>query len=285
MNHHHGDQHLHNDLPTRQSEARLKVIILTSLRTGMAVRCLPVLAASPLIQIQAVILAGSKPISRWKSFLRKWKKVRSIGLLGAFNGLRMRKWYHEETADIEAECLRLGLPFNTTPSINCDTTRALFRDAEADLGLSLGNTYIGKSVFSIPRLGMINVHEEILPDYQNAQSILWPIYEGRSETGLTIHQVDQRIDTGPILHQVRYPIAFRASLGDTVRASLQVCRQLVPEAVRYVCEHYDELRTKAKPQTGGRVFTTPSYWQYRRMVKNHAALYAASLQAANAGST
>jgi methionyl-tRNA formyltransferase len=102
---------------------------------------------------------------------------------------------------------------------------------------------------------------------------------------LTIHQVDQRIDTGPILHQVRYPIEFRPTIEETVRASLAVCRQLVPPAVRYACENYDALRAKAALQTGGRVFTTPSYWQFRKMVKNHAGLYEASLKNANAGNT
>ena len=60
---------------------------------------------------------------------------------------------------------------------------------EADLGLALGNGFIGPSIFTIPCFGMVNIHSEMLPEFRGAQSFIWPIYEGVGWMGFTIHQI------------------------------------------------------------------------------------------------
>ena len=124
---------------------------------------------------------------------------------------------------------------------------------------------------------MINIHTEILPDFQGAQSIIWPIYEKRKETGFTIHQIDSKIDTGQILFQKKYPIEFSPVLRETVRKNLNTARGKIPSAFSYVCENYESLKEKAISQTGGKSYTTPSIWQFLRMLRNHHALYKESL--------
>jgi methionyl-tRNA formyltransferase len=252
------------------SAPRRRLVILTCMEREIASRCLPALCANPALEVARVILAHGGSPNASRAFGRKIRKIMRIGPLGAINGVRMRAWYHDADAEpIGPLCERLGVPFSETDFINCDATRDLFRSAEADLGLSLGNGYIAPSVFSIPRLGMINIHTELLPEYQGAQSIIWPIYEGKRETGFTIHQVAKRIDAGDILYQERYPIEFRPTLRETVEHMMAVSRVRVPKAFSFVCENYDELRSVAKPQTIGRGFTTPTYWQFRRMLWNH----------------
>ena len=160
--------------------------------------------------------------------------------------------------------------------LNSDETYDIFQQAQADLGLSLGNSYIARRIFSAPSLGMVNLHKERLPAYQNAQSIIWPIYNLEITTGLTLHQIDDHIDTGKILFQREIPIAFRPSLRETVEDTGRISSSLVPEAVRYVCENYDELSKQAQEQGQGRSYTTPSFWQFLRMVRNNKKLYARS---------
>jgi methionyl-tRNA formyltransferase len=257
---------------------RMRLVILTCIRREIASRCLPALCANPALDVRMVILAhGGSPNAK-RAIGRKLRKVWKIGPLGAINGVRMRQWYRDEDAeDIEPLCARLGVRFVETEFINCDRTRELFRESAADLGLSLGNGYIAPSVFSIPRFGMLNIHTEILPDFQGAQSIIWPIYHERRETGFTIHQVARAIDAGDILYQERYPIEFRPTLGETVRHMMAFARSRIPQAFAHVCERYEALRRTAAPQAPGTSFTTPSYWQYRRMIRNHDRLYRESL--------
>lgn len=253
------------------SAGPFRIVVLTCMPREIASRCLPELCANPALTVVRVILAhGGSPNAK-RAFSRKLKKIWRIGPLGAINGVRMREWYLDRDAEELAPlCARLNVPFFETDYINCDRTRELFREAKADLGLSLGNGYIAPSVFSIPRCGMINIHTEILPDFQGAQSVIWPIHEGRRETGFTIHQVAKAIDAGEILYQERYPIEFQPTLRGTVERMMALSRTRVPRAFSHVCEHYESLRAAATPQVGGRSFTTPTYWQYRRMERNNA---------------
>ena len=256
----------------------MRVIVLTCIRRDIASRCLPALVANPNIKIACVVLAHGGSPGKSRIWLRKLHKLWRIGPLGALNGMRMRDWYVDRQAeDIEQVCRGHDVPFVETEFLNCARTREIFRDANADLGLSLGNGYIAQSVFSIPRFGMVNIHTEILPDYQGAQSIIWPIHDNVRFTGFTIHQVARKIDAGDILLQERYPIEFRPTLRETVECNMQRARELIPQAFSSLCERYEALRALATTQSSRKSFTTPSYGQFRRMVRNNAAMYAESL--------
>jgi methionyl-tRNA formyltransferase len=53
-------------------------------------------------------------------------------------------------------------------------------------------------LLAIPRLGCINVHSSLLPKYRGAAPVNWAIANGERETGVTIMQMDEGMDTGPI---------------------------------------------------------------------------------------
>ena len=221
-----------------------------------------------------VVFSQAKPPNPARLRRRKLEKLFRIGPLGAANVLRMRSWFRDDSGeDIEALCHRLGVPFAETPTLNGQRTRRAFAAANADLGLSLGNSYISRKVFGLPKYGMLNLHGELLPDYQNAQGVIWPIYNLSTETGLTIHEIDSGIDTGAILHQERYPIEFGPTLRETVLATLPEVRARGVAAVVHVCEHYEALKSQARPQYGGTRYTTPTIWQFARMCRNNRTLY------------
>jgi methionyl-tRNA formyltransferase len=62
------------------------------------------------------------------------------------------------------------------------------------------------AVLAIPRLGCVNVHGSILPRWRGAAPIQRAIEAGDSETGVTIMQMDEGLDTGPMLKIARCPI-------------------------------------------------------------------------------
>jgi methionyl-tRNA formyltransferase len=61
-------------------------------------------------------------------------------------------------------------------------------------------------VLELPPLGSINVHASILPELRGAAPINWAIIRGYEETGVTIMQMSEGLDSGPILLQVTEPI-------------------------------------------------------------------------------
>lgn len=256
----------------------MKVIILTSISRGTASRSLPTLYNNKNIEIVGVVLARNFTLNRRKYFLRKLKKTLNIGFLGALNGIRIRSWYADrDVIDIKDLCRNLGIKFYHTPSINCERTKEIFRKSNATLGLSLGNSFITESIFSIPKYGMINVHTEILPEFQGAQAIIWPIHNCLNETGFTIHQVNRKIDSGQIIFQAKYPIKFEARLRDTVKKNLQKARDKVPLALSYVCENYEALKQHGVLQKPGKSYTTPSIWQFLKILRIHRKFYRKSI--------
>ena len=205
---------------------------------------------------------------------QKLKKIQKIGVLGALNGVRMRHWYRQvQTVPLDAICTRAGIPLHRVSHLNGADTELHFRRAKADLGLSLGNSYIAKRIFDTPTFGMINVHGERLPEYQNAQSVIWPIFNMERMTGITVHSIDNGIDTGPILHKEEIPIEFHQTLAQTVVHTLAITAPRIPPALRHVCENFHELRKHGRIQSGGIRYTTPSLRQYLRMRRNNAQIF------------
>lgn len=62
------------------------------------------------------------------------------------------------------------------------------------------------ALLDLPRHGCVNVHTSLLPKYRGAAPIQWAIINGEGETGVTIMEMDEGMDTGAILTQERTPI-------------------------------------------------------------------------------
>lgn len=63
-----------------------------------------------------------------------------------------------------------------------------------------------KEILSIPRIGCINIHPSKLPYYRGPVPTAWAIKKGEKRFGITIHDMDEGIDTGDILVQEEYDI-------------------------------------------------------------------------------
>lgn len=250
---------------------KIRVVILTSSLNGTAAHHLPFLLASKEIEVVMVIYNDGAD-NRIKSKYRlKLKKLIKIGIFGAMNGIKMRKWYQEDVKEhlsiqnLEKVCLDNNIQFNTTHTINCELTKQLMTTAKADIGISLGNGYIAKSVFCIPKHGMINIHHEILPAYQNAQSVIWQIFNGSKVTGYTIHKIDRHIDTGEILFQEKVPILFQETLAATVTSTYASVLEHSAKGLVKVLASFDLYFKNAYSQGIGNSYTTPTFNQYKKI--------------------
>lgn len=256
----------------------LRVVVLTSSRRGTASHHLPMLVGGPHFQcVQVILVDGSAP--KPKGHLgRKLRKVMRIGPLGALVGYRMRKWYSADVErlaaieDLGELCASLSVPFATTPAVNHPRTVELMQDAKADIGISLGNGYIGSKVFTAPRLGMLNIHHEVLPEFQNAQGVIWQLHEGSDSAGYTIHRIDKHIDTGAIVYQQRVPISFQPTLAATVSHTMVALLDASALGLRQVLEDLEAKLAAAVPQGKGRSWTTPSFGQFLRIRRNYVRL-------------
>lgn len=262
----------------------MKIVILTSSLTGVAAHAVPLLFAEPAISIEMVIFNEGQPPGKKKYYLKKIKKTLKIGIMGTLNGIRMRNWFGKNAekflpaVNLETYCKQNNIQFYKTPAINSEITKELFSKASADIGISLGNSFISKSIFNIPRLGMINIHGEVLPQYQNAQSVIWQLYNGSTETGLTIHKINRKIDQGDILYTEKFPIKFLSDLKSTVAYNCAEITKRACAALVKVVNNFSYYDQHAIPQKECTHYTTPTIKEFKKikqqfiLLKNNAAL-------------
>ena len=67
---------------------------------------------------------------------------------------------------------------------------------------------VPKEILDYPRYGCINVHGSLLPAYRGAAPIQWSVINGDAETGITVMQMNEGLDTGDILYQKAIPIGM-----------------------------------------------------------------------------
>ena len=79
---------------------------------------------------------------------------------------------------------------------------------------------------------IVNVHPSLLPAFPGAHAIRDALAAGADPTGVTVHYVDDGLDTGPVLAQEPVPLEPRATLEERIHA---VEHRLLPRVVRELC--------------------------------------------------
>jgi methionyl-tRNA formyltransferase len=105
-----------------------------------------------------------------------------------------------------------------------------------------------KTLLILPRLGCINIHASLLPRWRGAAPIQHALLAGDSETGISIMQMDEGLDTGPVLMQVR----LRIAADDTAQTLHDKLAQLGGEAIVRTLHGLEraELQPQPQPQQG-----------------------------------
>ncbi len=79
---------------------------------------------------------------------------------------------------------------------------------------------------------IVNVHPSLLPAFPGANAIDDAVAAGAATTGVTVHFVDEGLDTGDVIDQEAVPVEPAASLAERIHA---VEHRLLPKVVRELC--------------------------------------------------
>lgn len=88
------------------------------------------------------------------------------------------------------------------------------------------------TILTLPPLGCINVHASLLPKYRGAGPIQWAIANGETETGITIMQISEQMDTGDIFLQKTLLIAANDTGGSLHDKLARLGAEALREALR-----------------------------------------------------
>ena len=79
---------------------------------------------------------------------------------------------------------------------------------------------------------IVNVHPSLLPEFPGAYAVVDALAAGVATTGVTVHYVDEGLDTGAVIRQEPVPIEPRETLIERLHA---VEHRLLPEVVKQLC--------------------------------------------------
>ena len=141
--------------------------------------------------------------------------------------------------------------------LHAPTARVRLEALGADLGVVAGNYLLRPEVFTIPRLGCLNLHLGRAPEFRGSSPSFYEMLEGVPEVGITVHRVTASLDGGPVLAQELFPLEL-APEGDPL-AYLQrlLTETLIPNGARMMAAAVAGLaggpvRERVQPAAGRR---------------------------------
>jgi methionyl-tRNA formyltransferase len=113
---------------------------------------------------------------------------------------------------------RLGLPLAEVETVKAGPGFELLATAEPEvLAVVAYGEILPKAVLELPTVAPVNLHFSLLPELRGAGPVQWALLEGLTVTGVTTIQMDEGMDTGPILLQAEGAVAEEDDAGSLGR--------------------------------------------------------------------
>jgi methionyl-tRNA formyltransferase len=142
----------------------------------------------------------------------------------------------ETPCPVHRAALALGLPVRTPARVRKDASEhAAF--AMLDLDAAVVAAYgliLPKAMLDAPRRGCLNIHASLLPRWRGAAPIQAAILAGDAESGVTIMQMEEGLDTGPMLLKGSVPIGPRMTTPELHDALSATGAELILQALAEV---------------------------------------------------
>ena len=98
------------------------------------------------------------------------------------------------------------------------------------------NQIFKTSILEVPKLGVINCHAGKLPYYRGRNILNWVLINDEKEFGITVHYVDEGIDTGDIVKQRIYPITDEDDYNSLLKIAFVECASILYESIKEIQE-------------------------------------------------
>ena len=101
---------------------------------------------------------------------------------------------------------KYNLPILQPISLKDEEFKKQLEKLQPDIFVVVAFRILPKNIINIPKFGSVNLHSSLLPKYRGAAPINWAVLNGDKETGITIFQIEPKVDTGDMLLQNKIKI-------------------------------------------------------------------------------
>jgi methionyl-tRNA formyltransferase len=105
-----------------------------------------------------------------------------------------------------------------------------------------------KEILEIPRLGTIGVHPSLLPKYRGSSPIQTAILNGNEETGITLYLMDEKMDHGKIISNLKFQISKIDNYETLMRKLAELSADLLIENLPSIEEKIKNAKSQDEPQ-------------------------------------
>lgn len=122
--------------------------------------------------------------------------------------------YQMNMSAVKQFAIEKKLPILQPTNLKSEDFIQKLQSLKPDLIIVIAFRMLPKVVWELPPLGTINIHASLLPQYRGAAPINWAIVNGETETGVTSFYINETIDTGSIISQIKVSISEDTCAGE-----------------------------------------------------------------------
>lgn len=228
--------------PAPEGPRRLGVVVLTSSALGVELAAV----VTQLSEVRSVTVVTTRVMPGRRGL---WGKLRGIhrhdGPAGVFRAAVRRitdRFRPGEEALAQTVTLRCpGVRHVHCDDLHAPESLALLRSLAPDLGVVFAAYRLKPGVFTIPRLGCLNLHLGHAPEFRGSSPAFYEMLEGVPTVGVTIHRVSEGLDAGPIIAQESFPIDVAPKEDPVSYLRRYQAEVLVPNGMRLMAEAVRQL--------------------------------------------
>jgi hypothetical protein len=225
------------------------------------------------ISIEAIFIDVQRPASL-QARLKKLKRLGPMGTLRVISRRMRRLLAPMELRMISRRLRRTLAPGTAEEWFSNDFYRSysdkvfivadfngpecerLLREIEPDVVVLGGSGIIRRNIIGIPRIGILNAHPGLLPEYRGVDVIPWAIYHG-DHVGVTVHFVDEGVDTGGIVVQKVIDITAGDTIDSLGKKANRLAGELMAETVLRVVQGKQVQVTPQSEEDGNQYYRMP----------------------------
>jgi methionyl-tRNA formyltransferase len=159
--------------------------------------------------------------------------------------------------NLEQLCARYGIPVLRSSGIQSPGFLSRLRGMEPDLLVSVAAPVIfKKDVIDMGKFGCINIHSGKLPRYRGMMPNFWQLYHGESKVGITVHEINEKIDDGRIILQKDVDVLSGETLESLMGRTKRIGAHLMIEAIGMLRD--GNVQYRENPAGQGSYFSFPT---------------------------
>jgi folate-dependent phosphoribosylglycinamide formyltransferase PurN len=162
---------------------------------------------------------------------------------------------------------RFKIPYYSLARINDDSAFAVITSHKPDILFSIAAPQkFDKKVLDSPSYGCFNIHSSLLPKYRGCNALFWALLHDEHTTGVTIHKMDDELDTGPTAYQKEITIDSDETVFSLYEKAIDAGSEAIDVFFSRIARGGKNIPLKESPDSGDSLYFSFPQAQDRKLL-------------------